>query len=245
MSDHSFLPAWREQSLGRRLFLRVSAASAASVALVTAGCAKDPVTPTAPDPYKLPLPIGDQGILFYAYLLAIAKTTTYQKVVDAPAADLTAAERVIFADLRDHSVVHRQLLKYLLDPTGANVLYPAGFAFNLTAFTLTTRAGVLAAALQLEDLTAATYPTILPRFASADKRNLLLKMSSVHARHAATLRDLLAPGSFANSTVVDAQGQLITKTPTEVIAVLAPFIAPYIISVTCPDKEGLGLCNSI
>jgi hypothetical protein len=245
MSDHSFLPAWREQSLGRRLFLRVSAASAASVALVAAGCTKVPVTPAAPDPYKLPLPVGDQGILFYAYLLAIAKATTYQKVVDAPAADLTAAERAIFADLRDHSVVHRQLLKYLLDPTGANVLYPAGFVFNLTAYTLTTRAGVLAAALQLEDLTAATYPTILPRFASADKRNLLLKMSSVHARHAATLRDLLTPGSFANSTVVNAQGQLITKTPTEVIAVLAPFIAPYIISITCPDEAGFGLCNSI
>ena len=231
MSDHSFLPAWREQSLGRRVFLRVSAATAASAALVAAGCATDPVEPVAVDPYQLTLPADDQGLLYYVYLLAIAKATTYQKVVDAPAADLTATDKAVLADLRDHEVVHRQLLRYILDPTGVAILYPPAFVFNLTPFNLATRAGVLAAAQQLEDLTAAAYPAILPLYTDANQRSLLLKMTSVHARHAAAVRDLLTPGSFANSDVVDAQGQIRTKTPTEVIAVLAPFVAPYVISV--------------
>ena len=238
MSDQSSLPAWREQSLGRRLFLRVSAASAASVALVATGCTT-PATPTPiiVDSHQLTLPAGDPGVLFCAYLLAIAQATTYQKVVDAPPADLTTAERAIFTDLRDHEVAHRELLKYLIDPTGAILLLPTDFAFNLTSFVLTTRAGVLAAAQQLEDLTAAAYPVLVPLFTTANtsQRTLMLKMSSVHARHAATVRDLLTPGSFANDDVVQSSGplagQLLTKTPTEVIAALAPYFAPYVISV--------------
>ena len=65
---------------------------------------------------------------------------------------------------------------------------------------------------------------------------MLLKTATVHARHAATVRDLLTPGSFANDDVVEnagtLAGQLRTKTPTEVFTALAPYFAPYIISVT-------------
>ena len=233
MSDHTFLPAWREQSLGRRVFLRVSAASAASVALIAAGCSDTTVTPTPADPYQLALPAGDSGLLYYAYLLALAQTTLFQKVVDAPPADLTTAERAVFADLRDHKVVHQQTIRYLIDPAGAAQLLPTDFAFSLTKFTLTTRAGVLAAAQQLADLAAAAYPVLLPLFTTSriPQRALLLKMSSVQGRHAAAVRDLLAPGSFASSDVVDSAGQLLTKTPTEVTAALAPYFAPYVISV--------------
>ncbi|MDB5270393.1 MAG: hypothetical protein JWP58_3433 [Hymenobacter sp.] len=233
MSDHSFLPAWREQSLGRRVFLRVSAASAASVALIAAGCTDTTTTPTPADPYQLALPAGDSGLVYYAYLMALAQTTLYQKVVDAPPTDLTTAERAVFADLRDHEVVHKQTLGYLLDTTGATQLVPTDFAFNLTKFTLSTRAGVLAAAQQIADLVAAAYPVLLPLFttSSVPQRTILLKMSSVQARQAAAVRDMLMPGSFANSDVVDSAGQLLTKTPTEVMTALAPYFAPYVISV--------------
>ncbi|MDO7845328.1 ferritin-like domain-containing protein [Hymenobacter sp. M29] len=249
MSDHSHLPAWREQSLGRRLFLQVSAASAASAALVVAGCdTSSTPTPTV-DTNQILLPQGNQGMLYYAYLLSLAKSTTYQKVVDSPPGDLPAAERAIFADMRDHEVVHRETLKYLIDPTRAKALFPSDFAFILTRFTLTSRAGVLAAALQLEDLAAAAYPVIVPFFTTSNSyaRTLLLKMSTVQARHAATVRDLLTPGSFADSTVVNSTGQLITKTPTEVLAALAPFLAPYVLSITCPDTNPStdpGLCTA-
>lgn len=186
------------------------------------------------DPHQLALPTGDMGLLYYAYLLAVAQTTTYQKVIDAPPADLTAAERAIFSNLRDHEVVYRELIRYFIDPTGAVVLFPTDFAFNTASFTLTTRAGVLTAAQQLEDLTTKAYPVLLPLFTSTDaaQRALLLKTASVHARHAATVHDLLTPGSFANDDLADATtGQVLTKTPTEVMAALAPFFAPYVISV--------------
>lgn len=248
MSDQFHLPAKREQSLGRRLFLQVSAASVASAALVVAGCGSSS-TPTPVVANQVALPQGNQGLLYYAYLMAMGQATTYQKVVDAPPSDLSTAERAIFADMRDHAVVHRETLKYLIDPTLATAIFPADFAFSLTPFTLTSRAGVLAAAQQLEDLVAAAYPLIVPLFSNANsyKRTLLLKMSTVQARHAATVRDLLTPGGFASSAVVDGTGQLITKTPTEVLNALAPFVAPYVLYVICPDispSTDPGLCTA-
>lgn len=235
MSEQSFSPAWRAQPLGRRNFLRVSAASAATVALVaTTGCATETPEPTPTDPYQLALPAGDSGLFYYGYILALALSTTYDKIVLSPPTDLTATERTVISNMRDHQTAYRELCRYYIDPTVKVVLFPADFAFNTTTFTLTTRAGVLAAVQQLADLAAAAYPVLLSLFTStsAYPRALLLKAVSVHARHAAAIRDLRTPGSFADATVVDtATGLLRTKTPTEVTATLAPYFAPYVISV--------------
>ena len=235
MSEHFFSPAWRAQPLGRRGFLRVSAASAATVALVaTTGCATETPKPIVADPYKLALPAGDQGLFYYGYLLALALSNTYEKVMASPPTDLTAAERTVFSNMRDHQVIYRELLHFYIDPTLKNTLFPADFAFQPTTLTLTTRAGVLAAAQQLADLAAAAYPVLLSLLtpSSVYPKSVLLKTVSVQARHAATIRDLRAPGSFADDAVVDSTtGQLRTKTPTEVTAALAPYFAPYVISV--------------
>ena len=235
MSEHNFSPAWRAQPLGRRNFLRVSAASAATVALVaTTGCSTETPTPVIPDPHQLALPAGDPGLFYYAYLLALALYTTYDKIIASPPTDLTPVERTVISNMRDHQVVYRELLHYYIDPTVKAALFPSDFAVNTASFTLTTRAGALAAVQQLADLAAAAYPVLLPLFTAANAypRALLVKTVSVQARHAATIRDLRAPGSFADATVVDlATGQLRTKTPTEVTAALAPYFAPYVISV--------------
>lgn len=238
MSEHNSPSVWRAQPLGRRGFLRVSAATAATATLVAAaGCTTNTPTPVAPNPYQLVLPNGDNGLLYYAYLLALAQATLYQKVADSPPSDLAPAERTIFADLREHEVIYREVFRYALDPTGQKVLFPDDFGFNLNPFSLATRAGVLAAAQQLEDLAAAAYPVLGTLFTSANavQEALVLKISTVHARHAATVRNLLAPGSFAGDDVVEATGTLAgqarTKTPTEAMAALAPYFAPYLISV--------------
>ncbi|GAA4039272.1 hypothetical protein GCM10022409_26090 [Hymenobacter glaciei] len=234
MSEHTYSPAWRAQPLGRRGFLRVSAASAATVALIaTTGCSTDPPAPIVVDPHQLVLPADDQGLLYYGYLLALALSTTYEKVLASPPTDLTIAERVVFSNMRDHQVIYRELFHYYIDPTLKIALFPDDFAFNLSTFNLTTRTGVLAAAQQLADLAAAAYPALLPLFrTSGFQRSVLVKAVSVQARHAATIRDLRAPGSFADDTVVEtATGLLRTKTPLEVNAVLAPYFAPYVISV--------------
>ncbi|MCI1190196.1 ferritin-like domain-containing protein [Hymenobacter sp. DH14] len=235
MSEHSFSSAWRAQPLGRRNFLRVSAASAATVALVaTTGCSTETPEPVEADPHQIALPSADKGLFYYGYLLALALSTTYDKILASPPTDLTTAERTVIANMRDHQLVYRELYHYYIDPTIGGALFPTDFAFNTATFTLTTRLGVLAAVQQLADLAAAAYPVLLPLFtsASAYPRALLLKTVSVQARHAATIRDLRTPGSFADSTAVEpSTGLLRTKTPAEVNAALAPYFAPYVISV--------------
>ena len=231
MSDHSLLSAWRKPSLGRRGFLWVSAASATAIALVATGCSTSTPAPIVIDPYQLALPAGEKGLLYYTYLLALGKSTLYQKVADSPPSDFSAAERMLFSHMRDHEVVHRELLRYLIDNTRANPVLPTDFVFNLNSFSLTTRTGILNAAQKLEDLAAAAYPPILPLFTSSGTKALLLKMSTVQARHAAAVRDLLVPGSFNDATTVDSNGQLITQTPTQVNAALASFVVPYVLSV--------------
>ena len=230
MSEHSPLAAWRNQPLARRGFLRVTAASAATVALISAGCSTATPTPVVVDTHLLNLPTQENGLLYYVYLLALAKAALYQKVVDAPASDLTATDRTLLAHMRDHEVIHREAIGYFINPNRTQVL-PTDFAVNLSSFTLTTRAGVLAAAKKFEDLAAAAYPPILPLLTNSYHQALLVKMSSVQARSAAAVRDLLAPGSFADTDVVGPDGQQLTQTPTQVNAVLAPYFAPYVISV--------------
>ena len=231
MSEHSPISAWRDQPLARRGFLRVTAASAATVALITAGCSTNTPTPVTPDPFLLRLPVQDNGLLYYVYLLAVAKAALYQKVVDAPASDLTVTDRGLLARMRDHEVIHRELWRYLINPARTQALLPTDFAVNLSSFNLTNRAGVLAAAKKLEDLAAAAYPPILSLFTNTYYQTLLRKVSSVQARTSAAVRDLLAPGSFADADVVGPDGLQITQTPTQVNTVLAPYFAPYVVSV--------------
>lgn len=221
-------PALAGPALRRRTFLRVAGASAASAALVLAGCGKDTPEPTAlPDPNLIVLQSGDVGLLNYCFLLKQLETALYQIVVGTYPADFSPEDRALFADLRDHELIHRQTLLALLSTN-----YLPGLAFDFSSFALSTRAGVLAAAQRIEDLGTALLAGALPLFANAGLRQLLTKMLSVEARHAALVRDLAIPGSFAGPDVVPAAtGLNPTLTPSAGIALLAPYVAPVVISI--------------
>jgi hypothetical protein len=217
------------QRLHRRAFLRAAGASGATAALVLAGCSDDS-TPTPIDPYLLTLGSGDVGLLNYAYLLEQLEATLYQKVVDAPPADLQPGDLAFFTDLRDHELIHREALLFAL----GTVAIPT-FAFDFSSLTLTTRAGVIAAAKTFEELGVAAYNGILPLVSNATVLTLLSKITSVEARHAAFISDLITPGSFAGTAVVVNDGNLLSvaasQTPTQVIAATAAFFLPVKISI--------------
>ena len=220
VTDLPLIPALR-----RRTFLRVAGASAASAALVLAGCGKAEVAPVVPpDPNLIALQTGDVGVLNYCYLFKQAQVALYQKVVDAFPADFTAADRLFFADLRDHEVVQRLTLFSAL---GNNFLPQLTFTFPAA---LGTRAAVLAQAQRLEDAGVAALAGAVPLLASPDLRGLLAKMLSVEARHAALVRDLAAPGTFAGTDVVT-DGRNKALTPVQGVAEIAPLYAPIVVSV--------------
>lgn len=200
----------------RRSFFQVAGAAAATSALLLAGCKDTDVTPTVP---TLALESGEKGVLTYAYILEQLEAAFYQKVVAAPPTDFSTEEKAIFQQLYEHEVLHREYLAQVLTSLGNTP--PANLEFTFAAFTLTTRAGVLAAAQQLEDLGVAAYNGAAKLITTPLFLTALAKISSVEARHAALVRDLHQPGSFAASDVVAASGDLAglddSKTPLEVL----------------------------
>ncbi len=75
-----------------------------------------------------------------------------------------------------------------------------------------------------------------PASSSTTPANLLTagKIVSVEARHAAAIRDLLQPTSFAGSDVVDANGLDQAKTPAEVLTAADPFITTTVTANNLP-----------
>ncbi|OGX81801.1 hypothetical protein BEN48_06130 [Hymenobacter glacialis] len=237
MTDLTSQPTPAPAGLPRRAFLRVAGASAASVGLVLAGCNSTDPLPVVPiDPNLLTLAAGETGLLNYLYLLEQLEAAFYQKVVDAPPADLLPADKAFFADLRDHEVVHRESIRFALAANAYDANRATPLAFNFSTLTLTTRAGVLAAAQQFEDLGVAAYTGAMRLVSTPSMLSFLAKIASVEARHAAFVRDLRTPGSFAGDDVVvnaaPLQSVSLTKTPAQVIEEAKAFFLPIVVSTS-------------
>jgi hypothetical protein len=210
----------------RRTFLRVAGASAATVGLVLTGCTKSDPEPATSSPSVLSFGTSkdtDKQVLNYLFFIKQLEYAFYDKVVTTFPADMLPAEQAHFRDLREHELVHRQVLANVLDSAALTAL-----PFDFTSVSFTSRAGVLAAAKNLEDTAAAAFLGVLRRLKAFGTFSLAAKMSSVEARHAAFIRDLLLPGSFngdaLNDKVVDANGQALALPPAEVAVILKPFL---------------------
>ncbi|UOR05472.1 ferritin-like domain-containing protein [Hymenobacter aerilatus] len=239
MSD-KLTPFLTPTPLPRRMFLRAAGVTAATSALVLAGCSDDDEsTPVAPTTPLLSYTNGVQNItannIVFNYLYSLHQLTLafYQAVVAAFPTDMPVAERTGFTDLRDHELIYTESYKYLLGTNGI-----ASLAFSFTTLTLTTRAGVLAAAKKFEDLLVAAYNDVVTRFSmDATGRDYLLftgKIASVKARHAAYVRDLEVANSFAGTDVVVSSGDLAgldaTLTPSAVVTALAPYFTVTVVT---------------
>lgn len=210
--------------LVRRSFLRVAGATAASSALLLAGCGSDDTpTPTSTGTI-VTLTADDNGILNLAYLLEQLEAAFYQKVVDAFPGDFTAEDKAAFIDLRDHEVIHREYLRFALGGSIYDSAAPGALVFNFSSLTLTTRAGVYAAARTLEDIGVGAYNGAAKLLSNPSYLVALGKLASVEARHAAFVREQAQPGSFAAPDVVGATGLDTVKTPAEVAALLTPYL---------------------
>jgi hypothetical protein len=213
----------------RRTFLWAAGVVAGATTLTLAGCGDDN-TSTPPDPYLLTLEKGDTGLLNYLYLLEQLEAGFYQQVLDIPPTDLQASDLLYLRDLRDHELIHRETLLFALGSTAKPPL-----TFDFSTLGLGTRAGVLAAAKTIEELGVAAYNGILHLVADTTTMQLLAKIASVEARHTDFINEILMPGTFTTSAIVN-EGTLLSvatsKTPTQVMAEAAPFFLPYKVSVT-------------
>ena len=214
----------------RRSFFRYAGATAGATALVLAGCSKDSTTPSTSS--TISFGTGDVSVLNYAYALEQLEAAFYAQVVALTTTPLAPAEVTYFTQVATHEAIHRDFLKAAInrDFTGKLLL---DLTPDFTGIDFTkrvkaagdTKLGILDAAKAFEDLGVAAYNGAGKLFKNADYLVISGQIVSVEARHAAYIRDLISPGSFADDTQVDPiTGLDKLMTPAAVITIAQAFI---------------------
>jgi hypothetical protein len=202
--------------MARRSFLRYAGAGVASAGLLAAGCHKDHrITLNG----GVDIGSGDIGILNFAYALEQLEAAFYIQVVKTPYSGMSALEMSYMTSIRDHEVLHREFFKAALGSSAIKGLTP-----DFSSINFSDRASVLAQAKAFEDTGVAAYDGAGYLFQSADYLTLAGKIVSVEARHAALIRDLIAPGSFAGSDVVDSSGLNVTLTIAQTLTIANKYL---------------------
>ncbi|MCQ8780902.1 ferritin-like domain-containing protein [Mangrovibrevibacter kandeliae] len=170
---------------------------------------------------SIDLGMGDVGILNYAYALEQLEAAFYTQVTRTPYRRMSSAERHILRDIRDHEIAHRDFFRAAL---GRNAIPALTVDFSKVDFG--SRDSVLTTARTFEDLGVAAYNGGGQYLKKPEYLLLAGKIVSVEARHAATIRDLIAPFSsaFAGDDVVGIGGLDEAKSPSEVLSAARPFI---------------------
>lgn len=177
---------------------------------------------------------GDTGILNYAYALEQLEAAFYTQVLSTPYSGITSAETQILSDIRDHEIAHRELFKTAL---GKKAI--PGLQVNFTAINFNSRQSVLGTAKTFEDVGVSAYNGAGQLLKKGDFLLLAGKIVSVEARHAAAIRDLLAPmsASFAGDDTVDGSGLDPARLPSEVLPLVAPFITTQVTAKNLPTPK--------
>ncbi|WP_295772696.1 ferritin-like domain-containing protein [uncultured Mucilaginibacter sp.] len=219
-TQESFLAG---QGMARRSFLRFAGASAVAAGLMTSisSCKKNDGTDFQP----VDIGSGDLAVLNYAYALEQLEAAFYTQVISNPYNGISADERALLTDIRDHEVIHREFFKKALGSNAIPELTP-----NFSTINFSDRANVLGAAKTFEDLGVAAYNGVGYMIQTVDYLVLAGKIVSVEARHAALIRNLLGL-NFADSTILDMNtGLEKSQTPAQVIPQANAFLQGFKIS---------------
>ena len=213
----------------RRSFFMYAGATAGATALVLAGCSKDS-DPTTNN--GISLGSGDVGVLNYAYALEQLEAAFYAQVKASTVVGFSAAETAYFAEVAAHEAIHRDFFKAAINRDAPGKILQnltpnfsgIDFTKRLSA-TGDAKLGVLNAAKAFEDLGVAAYNGAGKLLKTAAYLVIAGQIVSVEARHAAYVRELVTPGSFASDDQVDpVTGLDKAMAPVDVIAAAQGFV---------------------
>ncbi len=208
----------------RRSFLKLIGVGGAMVFLpsVLTRCNNDDNSITGPNtgsPLVIDFSKGDTAVLQFAYALEQLEADFYTRVVaNFSGSDISASEQVILGDIKNHEVIHREAFKTILGTAN-------GFTVTTTYGSLNfkSRAQVLAASRDFEDLGVAAYNGAAQYLTDLTNLGVAGKIVSVEARHASPIRDLISPktagaSGFAPTSFDNA------FSPAKVAAAAQPYI---------------------
>ena len=215
----------------RRRFLGFAGILAGAGFVTLTSCNRDDDDTPGPTDDGVNLGSGDTGVLNYAYALEQLEAAFYTQVIASRYAGMSADEEALLRDIRDHEIAHREFFKAAL---GGSAIPDLEVDFSSINFT--SRQSVLETARTFEDLGVQAYNGAGKLL--TDPKNLTMagKIVSVEARHAAYIRNLLQPGSFADTSILDPATRTdISKTPTQVLAAADDFIVTKINASALPN----------
>ena len=172
---------------------------------------------------------GDIGILNYAYALEQLEAAFYTQVASSFYSGATDAEKMHMQEIRDHEIAHREFFKKAL----ADKAIP-DLEVNFSAINFGDKNSVLSTAKAFEDLGVSAYNGAGKLLTTPDYLLIAGKIVSVEARHAALIRDLISNGTFADSTVIDANGLDKSRTPSEVLSIASAYLVTKIDASNLP-----------
>ncbi len=212
----------------RREFLRLLGVGGTVVMLpaVFGACSDDDPIRPPPGGGGVTLNLGnDTGILNYAYALEQLEAAFYVAVVGSAAFNgMTAEQKEVFTDLRNHEVIHREFLRAVLAGNAIDDL-------ELSQATVTAAIADVESILQtseaFEDLGVAAYNGAGKYLTDPALLTIAGKIVSVEGRHAAAIRDMRegaglagtpAGTRFAGNDVVNSSGLDVKLEPAAVLA---------------------------
>ena len=216
----------------RRSFFMYAGATAGASALVLASCSKDSVTtPSLPAGNSttadgsISLGSGDVGVLNFAYALEQLEADFYTRVAALTnGATLLGPDFAFIQQIAKHEQIHRDFFKAALTRDASSQVL-RGLTPKYPAGTFDTHTSILTTAKTFEDLGVAAYNGAGKLIKTPAYLVIAGQIVSVEARHAAYLRDLIAPGSFAADDQVDAASGLDkAMKPVDVITAAQAFI---------------------
>ena len=165
----------------------------------------------------------DFGVLNYAYLLEQLEAAFYTQLIATPYNGISQLELKRLTEIRDHEIAHREFLKSTLgDKANPTAI------FNFYSVDFTSRDSVLRAAQSLEDVGVSASNGAGKLFSDPNYLLLAGKMASVEGRHAAYVRNLLKPYTFADNDVIDPNGMDLARTPSQVLGAVGQYIVSVI-----------------
>jgi hypothetical protein len=213
------------QTKTRRSFLRLLGVGGSVVLLPSLFACDDDDDPVGADGTVTLNLATDTGILNYAFALEQLEAAFYTAVVASAAfSGMTAEQKEVMVDLRNHEVIHREFFRQALGVNGiGNLALNASVVGQVTA----NAATILKTAEAFEDLGVAAYNGAGKYLTDANNLLVAGKIVSVEARHAAAIRDLReglslagtpANTRFAGDDVVTATGLDVKLEPAAVLA---------------------------
>lgn len=215
------------RDVSRRRFLGY-AGGIAGAGILLAGCDKKENTDPAVADGAADLGSNDEGLLNLLLVITQVQADYYEKMLSGYYTGINNEEIALYLEMQKHEIAHREFLRNYLKGRGATV------KTDLSIVDFSSKQSVLSTLELLENLGVAAMNEISRLLVSVEHVAMVLKMSSLQARHACTISNILSLGAYYNT--VDVTGAEQGILPSNVVNTINRYLSTKVSGNNLPNK---------